>query len=153
MKTILLTVITCVSVTVFPPFSEAQYLESESLVFKSGTEKTPDQHGVRQYRIPHITTGPDGEMVVSVAGRTHVAGDNIYISAPLGPGRTNGVVYLSQDLGATWKVHHNMKADAVFGYSSLTLLNNGRIGVLAEQKSDNKNLLDQVFSDFPAAKK
>ncbi len=63
-----------------------------TLIFKSGTEKQADQYGVRQYRIPHVTKGPNGELVVAVAGRTHKSGDN---------GHTTSVFATSKDEGKT----------------------------------------------------
>lgn len=78
-----------------------------------------------------------------------IDGKNIYISVPLGPGRTNGGIYLSQDLGQTWKLHHKMKEGGVFGYSSMVMLD-GEIGVLAEQKTEKGKLLDQVYTVIPA---
>ena len=63
------------------------------LIFRSGTNEKPDEFGVRQYRIPHVTHGPEGQLIVSVAGRTHQAGDN---------GHTTSVFATSEDGGKTW---------------------------------------------------
>lgn len=67
---------------------------SENVIFRSGTHEKADPYGVRQYRIPHITTGPEGELIVSVAGRTNQAGDN---------GRTTAAFAISRDQGKTWE--------------------------------------------------
>jgi hypothetical protein len=71
------------------------------LVFESGKNNLPDQYGVRQYRIPHLTTGPDGELIACAAGRTHQAGDN---------GHTASVFAISKDGGKTWE-HIRFESD------------------------------------------
>lgn len=81
-----------------------------------------------------------------------IDGKNIYLSAPLGPARKNGVIYLSQDLGQTWKEHHRMPKDLGFGYSSMTLMKGGKIGLLFEKRTREQGLLDEVFTTFPTAK-
>ena len=66
----------------------------QTLIFKSSTNEKADEFGVRQYRIPHVTKGPDGSLIVSVAGRTNKAGDN---------GRTTSAFAISKDEGKTWE--------------------------------------------------
>lgn len=82
-----------------------------------------------------------------------VDGDHIYLSVPLGPGRTNGIIYLSKDHGENFKVHHHLPKDAGFGYSSMTLMNDGKIGILFEKQTVKEGLRDEVFTTFPRAKK
>jgi hypothetical protein len=63
------------------------------LIFKSSSDKKRDQYGVTQYRIPHITQDHQGQLIISVAGRTNTGGDN---------GRTTSVFATSNDGGKSW---------------------------------------------------
>jgi hypothetical protein len=91
---ILLTIILGYGLSSMAVGEEYQPLSHETVVYRPGTNKKADSHGVRQYRIPHITKGPDGELIVSVAGRTNVAGDN---------GHTTSAFAVSEDGGKTWE--------------------------------------------------
>jgi len=79
-----------------------------------------------------------------------IDGENIYVSVPLGPGRANGMIYRSQDCGKTWKEYHKMPEGAGFGYSAMTMMKGGRIGVLFERVTKEGDLRDQVFAVIPA---
>ena len=74
----------------------------------------------------------------SFADRLRVGSKSIILyCGPAGPGRENGTVYLSEDDGKTWP-HKKLLVPGGFSYSSMTLLANGRVGLLYEQGGEIK---------------
>ncbi len=61
--------------------------------------------------------------------------------------RRNGVLLLSEDGGKTWP-HSKIIEAGSFVYSCLTVLNNGKIGVLYETEKDDEGSIKSVFTKF-----
>ncbi|NWK55629.1 exo-alpha-sialidase [Verrucomicrobiaceae bacterium N1E253] len=60
-------------------------------------------------------------------------GKFLYMATPLTRSRTQGRLYRSHDEGKSWKEVAKLSGDDHFGYSSLVVLKNGDIGILAER--------------------
>ena len=79
-------------------------------------------------------------------------GKFLYLATPTA-GRTQGHLYRSADEGVTWDEVAQLNGDDHFGYSSLVVLENGDIGILAErarQKGRQQSVLaDIVFHRIP----
>ncbi len=57
-----------------------------------------DEWGVKRYRIPDITTTPDGHLIVAIIGRCSVGGDH---------GKSTTFFAVSKDQGETWEYIRN----------------------------------------------